>query len=237
MRELLWSTFLPWARIPGTPSYRPVEAPADLPGYRPYTEDHEFPGATIDDTRSRRVYHRLLAAEPARVAEAAALLDRLGLGHGPDDEAWRAVGEWFAARPVDDATPSLALDLGLLLGRRVIETRDDARWEADADSVQAYPQVVLGPTATVIALPLQAVESHADLGDVLTTGLETTEPDSATEFLAHLEHVLSEQETPPTDEEIGWLLAEYGLEELPDEARERLEGHPTRTDPASGTAS
>lgn len=230
MRELLWSTFLPWARIPGTPSYRAVEAPADLPGYRPYAGDHELPGATIDDTRSRRVYARILAAEPERVAEAAALLDRLGLDHGPDDEAWRAVGVWFAARPVDDATPSLALDLGLLLGRRVIDARDGARWDADADSVQAYPQVVLG--ATVIALPLQAVEGHADLGEVLTTGLETTEPDAAADFTAWLHEVLAEREEPLDDDELAWMLAECGLTELPEEAQELLAA---RADPASGT--
>ncbi|WP_433798676.1 hypothetical protein [Actinomycetospora sp. CA-084318] len=229
MRELLWSTFLPWARIPGTPSYRTVEAPADLPGYHPYAGDHELPGATIDDTRSRRVCTRILAAEPERIAEAAALLDRLDLEHGPDPEAWHAVGAWFAAREPDAATPSLALDLGLLLGRRIVDAREGARWDADADSVQAYPQVVLG--ATVIALPLQAVESHADLGEVLTTGLETVEHDAAAEFTAWLEETLAEREGEVDDDEIAWMLSECGLDELPDEARERLEA---RTDPSSG---
>jgi hypothetical protein len=236
VRELLWSTFLPWARIPGTPSYRAVEAPADLPGYRPYAGDHELPGATVDDTRSRRVYARILAAEPERVAEAAALLDRLGFGHGPDDEAWRAVGAWFAAREPDAVTPSLALDLGLLLGRRLVEAREGARWAADADSVQAYPQVVLGESGTVIALPLQAVEAHADLGEVLTTGLETAEHDAAAEFTAWLDETLAEREGPLDDDEVAWMLSECGLEELPEEARERLDEHAARTDPTSGTA-
>ncbi|WP_157647675.1 hypothetical protein [Actinomycetospora chiangmaiensis] len=232
MRELLWSTFLPWARIPGTPSYRAVEAPADLPGYHPYAGDHELPGATIDDTRARRVCTRILGAEAERVPEVSALLDWLGLEHGPDDEAWRAVGGWFADRPVDDATPSLALDLGLLLGRRIIDAREGARWDADADSVQAYPQVVLG--ATVIALPLQAVENHADLGEVLTTGLETTEADAAADFTAWLQEVLAERDEPLDDDELAWMLSESGLAELPEEARELLG---TRTDPSSGTDS
>ncbi|MCD2187587.1 hypothetical protein [Actinomycetospora soli] len=236
MRELLWSTFLPWARIPGTPSYRAVEAPADLPGYQPYAGDHELPGATIDDTRSRRVYARILAAEPERVAEAAALLDRLGIGHDADAEAWHAVGAWFAAREPDAATPSLALDLGLLLGRRIVDAREGARWDADADSVQAYPQVVLG--ATVIALPLQAVEGHADLGEVLTTGLEATEHDAAAEFTAWLDEALAEHDGPLDDDEIAWMLSECGLEELPEAAREKLAVRAgAGTDPSSGTAS
>jgi phage tail protein X len=231
VRELLWSTFLPWVRIPGTPIYRSVGTPADLPGYRPYDGGHELPGVTVDDTRARKVCAWLLAAEPERVEVVTALLDRLGLAHGPDEEAWRAVGAWFAGRAPDDATPSLALDLGLLLGRRVIDARDGARWEPDADSVQAYPQVVLG--VTVIALPLQAVEGHADLGDVLTTALEATEPDPAAEFTAWLDQVLDERDEPLTDDELEWMLAESGLDELPDEARVRLDA---RTDPSSESA-
>ncbi|MDL5158068.1 hypothetical protein [Actinomycetospora termitidis] len=235
MRELLWSTFLPWVRIPGTPVFRAVPAPADLPGYHPYDAGHELPGATIDDTRSRRVCARILAAEPARTTEIVAVLERLGFEHGADEESWRAIGTWFADRAVDDATPSLALDLGLLLGRRIVDAREGARWDADADSVQAYPQVVLGESATVIALPLQAVESHTDLGDVLTTASEMSEYDPAADFVAHLEQVLDEQDTPLTRDELGWLLSEYDLDdlpELPEDLRIRLS---EQLDPPSGT--
>lgn len=180
VRQLLWSTFLPWVRVPGAPVYGPVDAPADLPGYRPYVADHELPGSTVDDIRARKVCTRILAAEPERTAEAAALLDRLGLAHR-DAGDWTAVGEWLRDRAADAATPSLVLDVGLLLGRRIVEARDAARWLPDDDSTLAHPFIVLG--LTPIALPLQAAEAGADLGAVLTTALEAQEEtDDAEEF-------------------------------------------------------
>jgi hypothetical protein len=170
MRDLLWSTFLPWVRVPGTPTYRRLAeeaVPPDLPGYHPYDAGHEPPGATADETRARSVQGRILGAEEERVAEATALLDRLGLEHGPDADAWNAIGAWLESRPPDHATPSLLLDLGLLLGRRVLDLRPEARWEPDDVGPHAYPLVVLG--STVIAVPLQAVErTGGDLGAVLT---------------------------------------------------------------------
>jgi hypothetical protein len=176
MRDLLWSTFLPWVRLPGTPTYRRLAldaVPPDLPGYRPYDAGHEPPGATADETRGRSVSRRILAAEAERVAEIAALLDRLGLDHDAEADAWDRIGTWLAARPADHATPSLQLDLGLLLGRRILDARPEARWEADDESTHAYPAVVL--EGTVIAVPLQAVERVAELGTVLTHALEAQE--------------------------------------------------------------
>ncbi len=190
MRDLLWSTFLPWVRVPGTPTYRRLATgavPDDLPGYRPYDAPHEPPGATADETRARSVSTRILAAEPARTDEIVGLLDRLGLEHGPDPEAWDRVGAWLVARPGDRATPSLLLDLGLLLGRRVLDARPEARWEADDEGVHAYPRVVLG--ATVIAVPLQAVERVSELGTVLTHALEAQEDDREAEFVGYQREV------------------------------------------------
>ncbi|HEY2192986.1 MAG TPA: hypothetical protein VGH76_11915 [Actinomycetospora sp.] len=193
MRDLLWSTFLPWVRVPGTPTYRRLAeeaVPPDLPGYRPYDAGHEPPGATADETRARSVQARILAAEDARVAEITALLDRLALEHGPEADAWDAIGAWLAARPTDHASPSLVLDLGLLLGRRVLDLRPEACWEPDDVGPHAYPLVVLG--STVIAVPLQAVE-HAgpDLGAVLRHALEAQDEDD-------LEDDLEPQLDPPS---------------------------------------
>jgi hypothetical protein len=232
VRDLLWSTFLPWVRVPGTPTYRRLSAepvPPDLGNYRPYDAPHEPPGATVDDTRARAVARRIVAAEPDRVAEVAALLDRLGLEHGPDPEAWAAIGARFAERAPDHATASLLLDLGLLLGRRVIEARPEARWEADDEAVVAYPQVVLGDT--VIALPLQATETGTDLGAVLEHALAAEESDPVTDFAAYLRTVLDDLDgsgEPLTADELDWMLAECGLEampELPEDVESRLATH------------
>jgi len=226
MRDLLWSTFLPWVRVPGTPTYRRLAetpVPADLPGYRPYDSPHEPPGATADETRARSVSARILAAEDARVTEITALLDRLGLGHGPDAEAWDGIGTWLTARPEDHATPSLVLDLGLLLGRRILDARPTARWEADDEGVHAYPRVILGPS--VIAVPLQAVErTGPDLGIVLQHALDAEEADPAAEFVAFLREVLAGDGELSRDD-LEWMLAESGLEsmpELPEDLAERL---------------
>ena len=234
MRDLLWSTFLPWVRVPGTPTYRRLAetpVPSDLPGYRPYDATHEPPGATADETRARSVSSRILAAEGSRVAEVTALLDRLGLEHGPDAEAWDTIGTWLTGRPDDYATPSLLLDLGLLLGRRILEARPGARWEADDEGVHAYPRVVLG--LSVIAVPLQAVErTGPDLGIVLQHALDAEEADPAAEFVAFLREVLAGGgELSRVD--LEWMLAESGLEsmpELPDDVEELL---PADLDPPS----
>jgi hypothetical protein len=231
VRDLLWSTFLPWVRVPGTPTYRRLSAepvPPDLGDYRPYDAPHEPPGATVDDTRARAVARRIVAAEPDRVAEAAALLDRSGLAHGADPAAWTAIGTWLEGRPHDQATASLALDVGLLLGRRILDERGDARWEPD-DGVLAYPQIVLGDT--VIALPLQAVEAGTDLGAVLEHALTAEEPDPVADFVAYLSTVLDDLDSsgePLTADELDWMLAESGLEatpELPDDVERRLAAH------------
>ncbi|NMO92756.1 hypothetical protein [Actinomycetospora sp. TBRC 11914] len=234
MRDLLWSTFLPWVRVPGTPTYRRLAAegvPPDLPGYRLHDAGHEPPGATADETRARSVSTRILAAEQARVAEITALLDRLGLDHGPDGEAWDAIGAWLAGRPADHATPSLQLDLGLLLGRRLIEARPGAAWEADDLGVQAYPWVVLG--TEVIAVPLQAVErGGTEPGVALRHALDAQRADPEAEFVAHLREVL-DGGGEPTAEDLEWMLAESGLEslpDLPDDVRDRL---PVPVDPPS----
>jgi hypothetical protein len=185
MRDLLWSTFLPWVRVPGTPTFRRLAAegvPPDLAGYRPYDAGHEPPGATADETRARSVSARILAAQDARVAEVTALLDRIGLDHGPDVEAWERIGAWLDERPADHATPSLVLDLGLLLGRRIIEARPGADWEADDLGVQAYPWVVWG--TSVIAVPLQAVErGGTEPGVALRHALDAREADPEAEFV------------------------------------------------------
>lgn len=234
MRDLLWSTFLPWVRVPGTPTYRRLGAgpvPPDLGGYRPYDAPHEPPGATVDDTRARAVAARILAAEPARLPEITALLDRLGLDHGPDEGAWTAIGSWFADRATDQATSSLGLDLGLLLGRRIIDARPEAHWQADDDSVVAYPQVLLGET--VIAVPLQAVEREADLAAVLRHALDAEEVDPGTEFVAYLREVLDERADDLSPDDVAWMLAESGLDELP-ELPEDLQGRvPAPRDPSS----
>ncbi|HEY2223546.1 hypothetical protein [Actinomycetospora sp.] len=233
MRDLLWSTFLPWVRVPGTPTYRRLSAeppPADLGDYRPYDAPHEPPGATVDDTRARAVARKIVAAEPDRVAEVSALLDRIGLDHGPEPEAWDAIGARFADRVPDDATPSLVLDLGLLLGRRIIDARPEARWEADDEAVLAYPQIVLG--TTVIAVPLQAVERWSDLGAVLAHALDAEEADPEAEFVAYLREVLDARGDDLSADDLQWMLAESGLEdmpELPEDLEERL---PAR-DPSS----
>ncbi len=234
MRDLLWSTFLPWVRVPGTRTYRRLAAeavPTDLPGYRPYDAGHEPPGATVDETRARSVSRRILAAEEARVGEITALLDRLGLGHGPDVEAWDTIGAWLAARPEDHATPSLVLDLGLLLGRRIQDARAGAQWEADDLGVHAYPWVVLG--ASVIAVPLQAVERNGpELGAVLRHALDAEEVDPEAEFVAYLREVLADG-GEINAEDLEWMLAESGLAslpELPDDVRDRL---PVAVDPPS----
>jgi hypothetical protein len=228
VRDLIWSTFLPWVRVPGTLTYRRLAAepvPPDLAGYRPYDAPHEHPGATVDDVRAHTVARRLIAAEPNRVAEVTALLDRSGLAHGPDPAAWTALGAWLHARPQDLAMPSLCLDLGLLLGRRILDARgDDARWEPD-DGVLAYPQIVLG--GTPIAVPLQAVEGGTDLGAVLEQALAAVEPDPEADFVAYLREVLDTHGDDLSHEDLQWMLAESGLEtmpELPDDVRRRLAG-------------
>lgn len=232
MRDLLWSTFLPWVRVPGTRTYRRLSAepvPPDLGNYRPYDAPHEPPGATVDDTRARTVARRIVAAEPDRVAEVAALLDRLGFPHGTDPAAWTAIGTWLSGRPQDHVAPSLALDVGLLLGRRILDERgDDARWEPD-DGVLAYPQVVLGDT--VIALPLQATETGTDLGAVLEHALAAEESDPVADFATYLRNVLDDLDgsgEPLTADELDWMLAESGLEgmpELPEDVENRLATH------------
>ncbi|MCD2195045.1 hypothetical protein LQ327_16895 [Actinomycetospora endophytica] len=232
MRDLLWSTFLPWVRVPGTPTYRRLAAepvPADLGDYRPYDAPHEPPGATVDDGRARTVARRLIAAEPDRVAAVTTLLDRLGLAHDADPASWTAIGTWLVERPADPATPSLTLDVGLLLGRRILDERgDDAHWEPD-DGVLAHPQVVLG--ATIIALPLQAVEQGSDLGAVLEHALAAEEPDPEADFVAYLRTVLDDRDGAGealTTDDVGWMLAESGLEslpELPEDVEERLAQH------------
>jgi hypothetical protein len=229
----LWSTFLPWVRRPGTPTYRRLAAdgvPADLPGYRPYDAGHEPPGATADETRGRSVSRRILAAEADRVAEATALLDRLGLDHEADAGAWDRIGGWLDTRPTDHATPSLQLARGLRRGRRILDARPELRWEADDEATHAYPAVVLG--GTVIAVPLQAVERVAELGAVLTHALEAREEDRGAEFVAYLREVL-DGGGELTGEDLEWMLAESGLEslpELPDDVRDRL---PVPVDPPS----
>ena len=234
MRDLLWSTFLPWVRVPGTPTYRRLAetpVPTDLPGYRPYDATHESPGSTADETRARSVSARILAAEDARIGEITALLDRLGLEHGPDADAWDRIGTWLDARGEDHATPSLVLDLGLLLGRRILDARPAARWEADDEGVHAYPRVVLG--SSVIAVPLQAVErTGPDLGVVLQHALDAEEADPAAEFVAFLREVLAGG-GELSQEDLEWMLAESGLEsmpELPDDVERLL---PADLDPPS----
>jgi hypothetical protein len=218
VRDLLWSTFLPWVRVPGTPTYRRLSAepvPPDLGDYRLHDAPHEPPGATVDDTRARSVAARILAAEDARLPQITALLDRLGLEHGPDPEAWQAIGARFAERAPDHASPSLALDLGLLLGRRILEARPETHWEADDEAVVAYPLVVLN--TTVIAVPLQAVEQGADLGAVLRHALEAEEVDPEAEFVAYLREVLDAREDDDlTSEDLQWMLVESGLDEMPE---------------------
>ena len=94
------------------------------------------------------------------------------------------------------------------------------------DGVLAYPQIVLG--AAIVAVPLQAVEAGTDLGAVLEQALAAAEPDPEAEFVAYLREVLDTHGDDLSREDLEWMLAESGLEsmpELPDDVGRRLPAH------------
>ncbi len=80
--------------------------------------------------------------------------------------------------------------------------------------MHAYPRIVFG--TAVIAVPLQAVErTGPDLGIVLQHALDAEESDPEAEFVAYLREVLADG-GELSREDLEWMLAESGLESMPE---------------------
>ena len=91
-------------------------------------------------------------------------------------------------------------------------------------------------------MPLQAVEAGTDLGAVLEQALAAAEPDPEAEFVAYLREVLDTHGDDLSREDLEWMLAESGLEsvpELPDDVAApagRPRAQPDRPERLNGTS-
>lgn len=137
---------------------------------------------------------------------------------------------------------SVAFDLGLLLGRHMIEALPGGRWVRDGEqgdrkgSVQGQPMVAYDGQAAVhqpfasvsgflrdgllVRLGLREGVEHS-LGYALRRVTEASEapPVAARqepeEFFRHLRQHVSDNGALPEDGELGWMLSEHGLDDLP----------------------